>query len=141
MSIAITKYNQSVTIEHMLIVGLLGWWYTAGWRKVGKSLAQRLLVSEDFFSIDLLLGSLFAPFKQISASSGIGGTLQMKLQAWFDKQFSRVFGAIIRLLIILIGVAWLCIQFVIYLCILILWPLLPIAPLVGLGMTLIGVSL
>lgn len=113
-------------------MGLITWWYGAGWKRVGQILIEKLVVSEDFFSIDMLLGSLFAPFKQISASSGSGGTLQMKLQAWFDKQFSRIIGAIIRIILIFIGTGWLIIQMAIYLVIFLAWPLLPVLPAIGL---------
>lgn len=116
----------------MFIVGLLTWWYGAGWKKFGQILINKLTVTEDFFSIDMLLGSIFAPFKQISATSGSGGTLQMKLQAWFDKQFSRLIGAIIRLLLIIVGAGWLLLQMTIDIVLMILWPVLPILPVIGL---------
>ena len=125
----------------MFIVGLLTWWYGAGWKRVSQILIDKLIVSEDFFSIDLLLGSLFAPFKQISASSGIDGNLQVKLQAWFDKQFSRFIGALIRLTLILVGSAWLILQVCVDVVILALWPLVPIAPIIGLVLALTGVTL
>lgn len=115
----------------MFIISLLGWWYGAGWKKVGQILLEKLSVSEDFFSIDALIVTLFAPFKQISASSGTEGTLQMKLQAWGDKQFSRIIGAIIRLALILIGTAWLFIQIIADILILIAWPVLPLVPIIG----------
>lgn len=123
----------------MFIVGLITWWYGAGWKRVGQILIEKLVISEDFFSIDMLLGSLFAPFKQISASSGSGGTLQMKLQAWFDKQFSRFIGAIIRIILIFIGTGWLIIQMTAYLVIFLIWPLLPVLPVVGLILSTAGV--
>lgn len=115
----------------MFIVGMLTWWYTAGWKRVTTIFLEKLAVTEDYFSIDILLGSLFAPYKQISASSGGRGTFQDKLRDWGDKQFSRVFGAIIRLLLIIVGTAWLLLQSVLYIVCLTLWPFAPIAPLVG----------
>lgn len=122
----------------MFIVGLLTWWYGAGWKRVSQILIDKLIVSEDFFSIDLLLSSLFAPFKQISASSGIDGNLQVKLQAWFDKQFSRVVGMIIRTILIVTGTVWMLVQVVIDVCVLLLWPLIPIAPVIGLILAIGG---
>ncbi len=122
----------------MFIVGLFTWWYGAGWKKVGQIFINKLTASEDFFSIDLLLGSLFAPFKQISASSGSGGTLQMKLQAWFDKQFSRVIGAIIRITIIITGTTWMMIQVVMDVIIMLLWPIIPLLPVIGLILAIGG---
>lgn len=125
----------------MFIVGLLTWWYGAGWKKFGQILIDKLTVTEDFFSIDMLLGSIFAPFKQISASSGSNGTLQMKIQAWLDKQFSRLIGAIIRLLLIVVGTGWLLLQMTIDILLMILWPILPLLPIIGLIASIGGLLL
>lgn len=125
----------------MFIVGLLTWWYGAGWKKFGQILIDKLAATEDFFSIDMLLGSIFAPFKQISASTGSGGTLQMKIQAWFDKQFSRLIGAIIRLLLIVVGTGWLLLQMTIDILLMILWPVLPLLPAIGLIASIGGLLL
>jgi hypothetical protein len=125
----------------MFIVGMLSWWYTDGWKKMMKILLEKLAMTEDFFSIDSLLGNLFAPFKQISATGYIGGTLQDKMRDWFDKQFSRVFGAIIRLILILVGTLWLLMQLFFDLILLLIWPLLPLLPIVGcIAMLTIGAS-
>lgn len=115
----------------MFIVGMLSWWYTAGWKKIYNILVEKLVVSEDFFSMDILLSNLFAPFKQISATGYIGGTMQDKMRDWFDKQFSRVFGAVIRLLLIIVGSGWLLVQAIVDIVILLIWPLLPVLPIVG----------
>lgn len=125
----------------MFIVGLFTWWYTLGWKKVWQILVQKLIASEDFFSIDLLLGSLFAPFKQISAASSTDGNFQVKLQAWFDKQFSRVVGAIVRIVLILTGTVWMLVQVVADILILLSWPLLPLLPIIGLVLAIGGWTL
>ncbi|MDO8335911.1 MAG: hypothetical protein Q7T74_03990 [Candidatus Saccharibacteria bacterium] len=122
----------------MFIVGLLTWWYSAGWQRFGQLLLEKLVISEDFFSIDILLSTLFAPFKQISANYGSGGTLQMKLQAWFDKLFSRFIGAIIRIVLIFIGALWLLIQVIVDAILMVIWPLIPLLPLIGLGVSFGG---
>lgn len=115
----------------MFIVGMLTWWYTLGWKKVIEILVEKLSMTEDYFSIDILLGSLFLPYKQISASGNGMGTFQDKLREWGDKQFSRVFGAMIRLILIIVGTFWLLIQVVVDIVILAVWPLLPVLPIVG----------
>jgi hypothetical protein len=122
----------------MFIVGLVGWWYGSGWKKVGVILMQKAVTSEDYFSIDLLFKTLFAPFRQISADGSRGGTLGDKMRAAFDKLFSRVIGAVIRLILVLVGCLWLLINFVIDLIIMLAWPLLPILPVIGLVFTLTG---
>jgi hypothetical protein len=116
----------------MFIVGMISWWYTLGWRRLAVTIAEKLSATEDYFSIDILLGSLFAPYKQISASGSSIGTFQDKLRDWSDKQFSRVFGAIIRLFLIVLGLAWMAIQALVGGVLLVLWPLAPVAPLIGL---------
>lgn len=122
----------------MFIVGLLGWWYGSGWKKVGVILMQKAVTSEDYFSIDLLLKTLFSPFRQISADSGRGGTLGDKMRAAFDKLFSRAIGAVIRLILVLVGCLWLLVNIVIDLIIMLLWPLLPVLPVIGLVLALTG---
>lgn len=115
----------------MFIVGMISWWYSNGWKQCGRNVLDSLRSSEDLFSIDSLLINLFAPFKQISASGYVGGTLQDKMRDWFDKQFSRFFGAIIRLLLVIIGSAWLIVHSLTGLLMLIVWPLIPVLPLAG----------
>lgn len=84
-----------------------------------------------FFSVGMLLGSLFAPFRQISAGR-VRGNIKTQVIAWGDRQFSRVIGAVVRLALIIIGVSMALIVSVVGLVVIIVWPLLPIAPLVGL---------
>jgi hypothetical protein len=115
----------------MFIVGMLSWWYTVGWKKMMKILLEKLAMTEDFFSINILISNLFAPFKQISATGYVGGTLQDKMRDWFDKQFSRVFGAAIRIILIVVGIMWLFVQLFFDLILMLIWPVLPILPIVG----------
>ncbi len=112
-------------------MGMFSWWYGAGWKRVGQILIEKLASTEDFFSIDILLKSFFAPFKQISSSSSRGGNLQVKIQELFDRLFSRFFGAIIRTFIILVGVGWILLQAIFGLLVLIVWPVMPFLPIVG----------
>jgi hypothetical protein len=121
----------------MFIVGMLTWWYTTGWKKIVVIFGEKLSATEDYFSIDILLGSLFAPYKQISASGSGRGTLQDKMREWGDRQFSRFFGAIIRLLLIIVGLIWLSVQAVLYLLCLVIWPVFPLMPLVGLVLMMV----
>ncbi len=125
-------------MKHMFILGLVGWWYGQGWKKVATILIEKAATSEDYFSIDLLLKTLFSPFRQISADGNQGGTLGDKMRDAFDKLFSRVIGAVIRLLLILTGTVWLFFSLVVDIIILLLWPLLPVLPLIGLGLSLAG---
>jgi hypothetical protein len=124
-------------MKYMAIVGILGWWYTAGWARAFRKLRATLVSLFDYFSIDLLLRTLFTPFRQISAGS-VNGPLNIKLRAWFDKLISRVIGAIVRLLVMMIGVVAIMLTVlggVVYLA---LWALMPWLPIVGLTLMLLG---
>ena len=114
----------------MFIVGLLSWWYGAGWRQRAVMIRERMVSTVDYFSIDLLLKTLFAPFRQISAGK-INGSIGVKWRAFVDRTISRMIGSIIRIFIILIG----CVTIVFYgimgLATLVLWAAIPALPLVG----------
>lgn len=121
----------------MFIVGLLSWWYGDGWRQRAAIVKERLVSTIDYFSIDLLLKTLFAPYRQISAGS-VRGSLDVKWRAFVDRTISRCIGAIIRTTMIIIGTLVIIFHSVIGLLILALWVVVPLAPLIGMAMAMIG---
>lgn len=112
----------------MLLVDLLGWWYSRGWGwALSRIFVQQSLVILHFFSITDLLKTLFAPFRQDSLSVK-GAPISVRLQAFGGNIISRIFGFIIRLLLIVVGVAALVGNACIGVIAAILWPMLPLAP-------------
>lgn len=87
----------------MFVVGLLGWWYGAGWKRCFDVVRERLVSTMDYFSIDLLIGTLFSPFRQISAG-GVRGPLAVQVRALFDNLLSRLIGAAVRITVMFVGV-------------------------------------
>ena len=124
----------------LLVTEMLRWWYTAGLHQRLQKISLRLDGTIDYFSMDLLLKTLFAPFRQISAGS-VDGPLEVKLRALVDKLFSRLIGAFIRLLLLVIGCITIAIQVVLALLVLLLWVLVPLLPIGGLLLTVMGVAL
>lgn len=125
----------------MLLVDLLGWWYSRGWAWA----LQRLFVGQTqsiagFFSIGDLLKTLFAPFRQ-DVMNLKGAPLSVRLQALGGNLISRVFGLIIRTVLIIIGVVLIAANAVLAAALGILWPLLPLSPVVALVFMSMGVSL
>lgn len=114
----------------MVIVWALSWWYGAGFGAQFKKLLHQLESSYDYFSIGLLITSLFAPFRQISAGK-VSGPITVQLRAFFDRQLSRVIGAIVRSVLIITGSVWLLIQVLIGVIVLVVWMIAPLLPLVG----------
>ena len=125
----------------MLAFSFIEWWYLHGWGKFAMGLVNKLSGAADFFSIHLLLRSLFAPFKQISAYGSGDECLQGRLRDFSDKLLSRIIGAIIRIFILVAGIVWLLIETVASLALIVLWPILPILPFVGVAMTVMGVTI
>lgn len=121
----------------MFIVGLFSWWYGAGWRQRVVFLREQLAAMSDYFSIDLLLRTLFNPFRQISAG-GVRGPLGVQLRAFFDQVISRLIGAMIRGAVIVIGALGLVVYAFIGALGVFLWAFVPLLPLAGFVMWLIG---
>lgn len=122
----------------MLFVSLLRWWYGSGWLDQVKLVRDRFDRTADFFSIELSLRTLFKPFRQIDAEGVAKGPLNIVLRAMFDQLFSRIFGAVIRSIMIMIGSIAILFEAFIGGLRLAAWPLVPILPIIALPLTLTG---
>jgi hypothetical protein len=121
----------------MFVVGILSWWYSAGWRQRFMMLKERLANTIDYFSIDLLAKTLFSPFRQISAGK-VNGPLGVKLHAFFDRLISRMIGAMVRSTMIIVGVAAIFLYSAIGVISLLVWAFIPVFPLIGIALFAIG---
>lgn len=113
----------------MFIVGMFSWWYSAGWMRCATRVRDGLLGTYDYFSLDLLLRTLFSPFRQISAGK-VRGPIGVQMRALLDNLISRVIGAIVRTIVIVIGVFVLLFSCLFGLVRILIWPLVPILPIV-----------
>lgn len=119
----------------MVIVSLLSWWYGAGLRhqlRLVRGWFENVL---DYFSIILLIKSLFAPFRQISAGR-VDGSLSIQMQAFFDRLISRCIGGVVRTIIILFGIVTIVLCLIGGVVVMALWLFTPCLPLVGLLLTM-----
>lgn len=121
----------------MFLVGLLNWWYGRGWMGEVSRVGGGLKRTAEFFSIGQLAGTLFAPFRQISAGQ-VQGALGIQLRAFLDRLISRCVGAVVRLMTIFAGLFTLGVQSLLGALTLVLWPLLPLAVVAGLLLFAIG---
>lgn len=121
----------------MFIVGLLSWWYGAGWRQRFLILKERLANTMDYFSIDLLAKTLFAPFRQISAGA-VSGSLSVKMRAFFDRLISRVIGGMVRSITIIVGIGAIFIHSVVGVVTVVVWAFIPLLPLFGILLFITG---
>lgn len=121
----------------MMLVAFFSWWYTTGWGELLGRVMVRVERVLQTFSVGLLFKTLFAPFRQISAGN-VQGPLDVQVRAFGDRLFSRLFGAFIRSFFIFFGLVSALLAGLIGLVQLLLWPVVPFLPLVGLVLALTG---
>ncbi len=121
----------------MVLVGLLSWWYSDGIIKRMQIISARFIFLADFFSTGRLLSTLFAPYKQIS-SEQTTETFNEQFRAFFDGIISRAVGATLRSSMIIIGLIVLLCQVIFGAISIVFWLIMPILPIVGIYLTLIG---
>ncbi|TXG76988.1 hypothetical protein E6P97_02525 [Patescibacteria group bacterium] len=114
----------------MLFISLVRWWYGSGWLDQVSLVQGRLDRAADFFSIELLAKTLLKPFRQIDADMSRKGSFDVVIRGMFDQLFSRLIGAMIRLVMIVVGCVAIAGEMLIGLMRLIVWPMVPVAPLI-----------
>lgn len=115
----------------MVIISLLSWWYSEGWLEQISLTKRSFIKLADKFSIGMLLKTLFAPFRQISVGEQAGKTASLA-SVIADKLISRLVGSVMRLAMVFVGTLALIIYAIISVLRLASWPLLPLAPVLGL---------
>lgn len=126
----------------MAITEMFLWWYAHGWSVFLRKIKSTLANITDFFSMSSLIRTLFQPFRQISSEqAGSDSSLELKFHMFIDRLVSRFVGFFSRLILLLAGCLIIIIGGIISLALLILWPLIPIAPVAGIILTIIGVIL
>jgi hypothetical protein len=121
----------------MIVIDMLAWWYAMAWMQVLYGVQQRTMGVLEAFSVGLLARTLFAPFRQIDAGS-VRGPINIQIRAWFDRTFSRLFGAVVRTVMIMCGCICAVTVFTISLLWAAFWLLIPVLPVFGVILTVVG---
>jgi hypothetical protein len=92
-----------------------------------------------FFSIGVLMNTLFEPWKRMGEEYPVGFSPGLALQSFVINTLMRIVGVCIRLMVIGIGLTLASIIFVLGLSVLLLWTVMPafLVALVVIGLTLI----
>jgi hypothetical protein len=121
-----------------MIFRLFVWWYTDGWKHAVVSIKTRIQSVMEQFSVGILVGTLWEPWKQIKSYAWQGSSVGDKMRVAFDNGFARLFGFILRMSLITIALvvsifvgAW-------SILLVIIWPLIPLLP-IGFAMAGLGV--
>lgn len=122
----------------MFLVGLISWWYGRGFVAQWNRTLDRFKNTLEFFSIAQLITTLFAPFRQISASGSGDGSFGGALRGFIDKLISRIIGGIVRSFTVVIGVIVIMLQACYEAVIIVGWWLVPLLPIIGASMYALG---
>lgn len=125
----------------MVIYLCLRWWYGAGWYWVLRSmLMARSNWILETFSVPELLRTLFAPFRETYAGK-VKGSLDVQIHAFFDRFISRIIGFIVRSFLIFMALIGLLVVFLLAVLSLLVWPFVPLLPIIGVLLMSMGVGL
>ena len=126
----------------MIILKSFTWWYISGWGVFIGKVKNAFSSLTDFFSMKSLIRTLFKPFRQISADSAAAdSSLDLKWHMFVDRLVSRIVGFFSRLILLITGCILIILGGTISLVLIILWPLIPLTPIAGIILTIIGVTL
>lgn len=124
----------------MLLGALVGWWYTRGWASAAHHLRGLIRNTLELFSVSILVRTLFKPWRQIITFTGANTSIKMKARAVLDNLVSRAVGFTVRIGTILIAILLVVMQLIIGVAALVLWPAVPLAPILA-TLIALGVSL
>ncbi len=121
----------------MLVLDFLTWWYVAGWLNRLKVISRNISGWVEYFSIGTLLKTLFKPWRQTVTLAGPNQNMQRRMNAMVDNFVSRMVGFFLRISVLIAAFFVVCFVLVADLVIFVVWPVLPVAPVivvaVGLG--------
>lgn len=126
----------------MAIAEMFLWWYKSGWSVFVQKIKNFMINIIDFFSMSDLIRTLFQPFRQISAATASAeSSLDLKFHMFIDRLVSRIVGFFSRLTLLIAGTIIILLGGILSLILIILWPIIPFAPIAGIVLAIIGVSL
>ncbi|MBP3899625.1 hypothetical protein J6D24_02375 [Candidatus Saccharibacteria bacterium] len=118
----------------MFLVDLFSWWYFRGWGVFFEDFKKRLVDTVDFFSMKDMILTLFKPYRQIAAGASetiLGGAL--------DRLISRMVGFFARVVILIAGCFVLILEVFCGIALVIVWPIVPLLPVAGIILSVMGV--
>lgn len=109
----------------MLALELIKWWYIKGWAEVGRRWMAYIKGLYRYFSVVLLLKTLFSPWKRIVSYGR--KSIQERFRAALDNLVSRMVGFSVRIMVIIAAAVLIGGCAFLAAASLVLWPLVPLA--------------
>jgi len=101
------------------------WHYTKAWQDIFRIIGNYLWFVGNYFSINLLMQTLFSPWRRLSVAGG-KGTSDTYLGALLVNSFMRLVGFFVRLVTIIVGAIALLFTITLACAFVIAWLFLPI---------------
>lgn len=114
----------------MFALEILAWWYRQGWAQVAKNAEVRIVKVSHLFSVPILIRTWFAPWRRIVSYPGAG--IDAQIRAMTDNLVSRLVGFSVRSLVLFTAGLMLAACALYGAVLLLIWPLVPLAVIVGL---------
>lgn len=121
-----------------MLKAFISWWYTKGWAWRAEKILDGIEKTMDYFSLGLLIKTWFSPFRQIDAGKLANASLEMRMKKLFDRTFSRFMGAMLRTILMLVGIIVISAKAVFGLATLLFWPIMPIFPVISIFIFMSG---
>ena len=111
----------------MILLNFIKWWYVQGWLAESKKILSRIGWVNEKLSTEILLKTLFSPWKQTQETAVQHASVSGKMQLWAGNMVSRFIGFFMRSALLLLSL--LSSIFLIFYGVLtvLLWPLAPFA--------------
>ena len=113
----------------MFLISFFTWWYGAGWMRLPREIRQRIRYITQFFSLTIILKTLFAPWKRDIAYA-TSPALEDRFNALIGNLVSRFIGFLIRIFFMIGGVCAIVCTAVGGTVLFVIWPILPVLPIV-----------
>jgi len=124
--------------RHNVFITFVDWHFCGVPKGIIKAWRNFLVFNFRYFSIGELFKTLFAPWHKMTDSYGRGFDLQRFINAFLGNMISRIMGALVRLALIAVGLAFEIFILLAGLTVLLFWVFLPLWLVFGL---LAGVGL
>lgn len=116
---------------------IFSWWYGSGFAWAFGQIKKSLDAIGQTLAVSVLLRTLFAPWKQITSDNYRVGIFQKLI----DNGVSRFIGFLVRFFMLVFGGLWALAVIILGLIWLIIWPIVPLSPIILLYLALKGVTL
>ena len=120
------------SLQQNILISYFIWYFFDVPREILRGWKNFLLFNLSYFSIPMLLKTFFSHWRQYKWSYGRGFDISRYLEAFFSNLISRILGAIMRAVLIFIGVLSEILIFIFGMILFLGWIFLPVFIIYGL---------